>query len=147
MTTRAVVEQCYHCNTEILRINADTLLAQLPHENFSFFSDRENVPRAACTETELGKKLSNGYTRIMADRDHTLARLTSRMLSQSRVIAKGNRIRDVQRLVETYGGKASQWVKKNSPRFEIGRYQYEYHWYEHRGLERVEVKRQRVQAI
>jgi hypothetical protein len=32
----------------------------------------------------------------MADRVHTLARLTPRMLAQSRVIAKGNRIRDVQ---------------------------------------------------
>ena len=69
------------------------------------------------------------------------------MLARSRVIAKGNRIRDVQRLVGTYGGKASQWVKKSSPRFEIGWYQYEYHWYEHPSLGRVEVKRQRVQAI
>ena len=51
----------------------------------------------------------------MADRDRTLARLTPRMLAQSRVLAKGNRILDVQRLVRTYGGKASQWVKKSSP--------------------------------
>ena len=42
------------------------------------------------------------------------------MISQSRVIAKGNRIRDVQRLVDTYSGKKSKWVKKSSPRFEIG---------------------------
>jgi hypothetical protein len=45
------------------------------------------------------------------------------MIAQSRVIAKGNRIRDIQRLVATYGGKRSRWVKKNSPRFEIGRHQ------------------------
>ncbi len=83
----------------------------------------------------------------MADRDRTLARLTPRMLAQSRVIAKGNRRRDVQRLVRTYGGKVSQWVKKNSPRFEIGKYHYEYHWYEHPGIGRVEVKRQRVHAL
>ena len=132
---------------------------------------------------ELGENIYNGYTHMMADRDYPLARLTPRMLEQSRVIAKGNRIGDVQRLVlrtaiaspvwrwgtgcfckrygsqnpdvmsetehlvGTYGGKASQWVKKSSPRFEIGRYQYEYHWYEHPGLGRVEGKRQRVQAI
>jgi hypothetical protein len=57
---------------------------------------------------ELGENIYNGYTRIMADRDHTLARLTPRMLAQSRIIAKG---------------------------------------YEHPDLGRVEVKRQRVQAI
>ena len=61
--------------------------------------------------------------------------------------AKGNRIRDVQRLVATYGGKRSRWVKKSSPCFEIGRHQYEYHWYEHPGIGRVELKRQRVQNV
>jgi hypothetical protein len=33
------------------------------------------------------------------------------MIAQSRVIAKGKRIRDVRRLVATYGGKASKWLK------------------------------------
>jgi len=47
------------------------------------------------------------------------------MIAQSRVIAKGKRIRDVRRLVETYGGKSSKWVKKSSPRFEMGVHQYE----------------------
>lgn len=61
------------------------------------------------------------------------------MISQSRVIAKGNRIRDVKRLVDTYGGRKSKWVKKSSPRFEIGKNQYEYHWYEHFGIGRVEL--------
>jgi hypothetical protein len=42
------------------------------------------------------------------------------MLAQSRIIAKGNRIRDVRRLVETYGGTPSKWVKKSSPPFEDG---------------------------
>jgi len=73
-----------------------------------------------------------------------MGKLTPRMLAQSRVIAKGNRIRDVQRLVRTYGGKRSTWVKKSSPRFELGQHHYEYHWYEHPGIGRVELKRKRV---
>jgi len=66
------------------------------------------------------------------------------MVAQSRVIAKGRRIRDVRRLVEMYGGRLSKWVKKSSPRFEIAGRQYEYHWYEHPGLGRVGLKRKQV---
>ena len=66
------------------------------------------------------------------------------MTSQSRVIAKGNRIRDVQRLVNTYGGRRSKWVKKSSRPFAIGNHHYEYHWYEHPGIGRVELTRKRV---
>jgi len=73
------------------------------------------------------------------------AELTPRMLAQSRVIAKGNRIRDVQRLVADYGGASSQWVKKSSPRFEVNGIEYEYHWYEHAKIGRVELKRKQVQ--
>jgi hypothetical protein len=73
-----------------------------------------------------------------------LSKLTLRMISQSRVIAKGNRIRDAQRLVDTYGGRKSKWVKKSSPRFKINNYQYEYHWYEHPDVGRVELKLKRV---
>ena len=76
----------------------------------------------------------------------TIPRLTSRIIAQSRVIAKGKRIRDVRRLVETYGGKSSKWVKKSSPRFETGVHQYEYHWYEHPGIGRVELKRRQVHS-
>lgn len=65
--------------------------------------------------------------------------LTPRMLAQSRVIAKGNRIRDVQRLVDRYGGNIAKWVKKSSPRFELAGEVYEYHWDEHPGIGRVEV--------
>lgn len=83
----------------------------------------------------------------MTERRQAIVNLTPRMIAQSRVIAKGDRIRDVQRLVETYGGKRSRWVKKSSPRFEIGRHQYEYHWYEHPGIGRVELKRNRVHDI
>jgi hypothetical protein len=77
--------------------------------------------------------------------DDMAAELTPRMLAQSRVIAKGKRIRDVHRLVADYGGTASQWVKKSSPQFEINGIMYEYHWYEHAGVGRVEVKRKQVQ--
>jgi len=66
------------------------------------------------------------------------------MVAQSRVIAKGRRIRDVRRLVERYGGKPAGWVKKSSPRFDVDSEQYEYHWYEHPGIGRVEVKRKRI---
>ena len=66
------------------------------------------------------------------------------MLSQARVIAKGNRIRNVHRLVAQYGGKASQWVKKSSPQFEVAGEHFEYHWYEHTGLGRFETKQIQV---
>jgi len=48
----------------------------------------------------------------MTEKLRSIGELTPLMIAQSRVIAKGNRIRDVQRLVETYGGKKSEWVKK-----------------------------------
>jgi len=62
------------------------------------------------------------------------------MLAQARVIAKGRRIRDVQRLVDQYGGRVSGWTKKSSPVFELDGVFYEYHWYEHYGIGRVETK-------
>lgn len=61
------------------------------------------------------------------------------MISRSRVIAKGNRIRDVQRLVQEYGGRSVNWVKKSSPQFEIAGHLYEYH-----GLGRFEIRRKEV---
>jgi hypothetical protein len=66
------------------------------------------------------------------------------MLAQSRVFARGKRIRDVQRLMRLHGGTASVWVKKASPSFKMAGRTYEYHWYERRGLGRVEVKRKLV---
>lgn len=65
------------------------------------------------------------------------------MLSQSRVIAKGKRIRDNRRLVEQYGGVSSRWLKKSSPPFQVENEWYEYHWYEHHGIGRVEMKLKR----
>jgi hypothetical protein len=66
--------------------------------------------------------------------------LTRELIAQSRIIAKGERIRDVQRLVDQYGGRRSKWVKKSSPVFESEGMLYEYHWYEHQGIGRFETK-------
>jgi len=69
------------------------------------------------------------------------------MLSQARVIAKGRRIRDVRRLVARYGGRASKWVKKSSPRVEIDGEYFEIHWYEYSGVGRFEEKRVRINRL
>ena len=66
--------------------------------------------------------------------------LSKQQLSQSHVIAKGRRIREVNRLVEMYGGTAKGWVKKSSPSLIIEGRLAEIHWYEHRGLGRFEEK-------
>jgi hypothetical protein len=66
------------------------------------------------------------------------------MLAQARVIAKGKPIRDVRQLVARYGGKPAKWVNKTSPRFEVTGEDFEYHWYEHPGIGKVEMKRKRV---
>ena len=58
------------------------------------------------------------------------------MLAGSQVIAKGTKINDVARLVDQYGGKAKNWVKKKGWD-SCGR---EWHWYEHNGIGRVEEK-------
>jgi len=66
------------------------------------------------------------------------------MIAQSRVIAKGRRICDLNRLIKTYGGIPSKWLKKSSPSFEINGDQYEYHWYEPTGIGRFEIKLKKV---
>jgi hypothetical protein len=73
-----------------------------------------------------------------------ISKLSGRLLAQARVIAKGKRIRDVRRLVARYGGKAANWVKKSSPVFEIGGERFEYHWYEHPGIGKVELKLKQI---
>lgn len=67
-------------------------------------------------------------------------KLTRQQLSQARVIAKGNRIRDVQRLVEQYGGIRKDWVKKSSQPLLIEGKLAEVHWYEQYGIGRFEEK-------
>jgi hypothetical protein len=66
--------------------------------------------------------------------------LNKEHIDQSRVIAKGERIRDVHRLVDSYGGKRSKWVKKSGPVFEREGKLCEYHWYEYYGIGRFEIK-------
>ena len=66
--------------------------------------------------------------------------LEKELVANSRIIAKGGRIRDVQRLVDHYGGKKSKWVKKSSPVFKSEERLCEYHWYEHYGIGRFETK-------
>ncbi len=70
--------------------------------------------------------------------------LTSQFIAQSRVIAKGRRIRDLDRLLREYGGKPSMWTKRSSPVVEMEGQKYEYHWYEHHGIGRFEIKRKKV---
>ena len=69
------------------------------------------------------------------------------MLANARVIARGKRIREVRRLVARYGGKASKWVKKSSPQFEVAGEYFEYHWYEHPGIGKFETKQVRVKRL
>ena len=71
---------------------------------------------------------------------YKLIELTKQLIAQSRIIAKGERIRDIQRLVDQYGGRKSKWIKKSSPAFESEKTLYEYHWYEHYGVGRFETK-------
>ena len=73
--------------------------------------------------------------------------LTHRLLAQSRVIAKGKQIREVKRLVAQYGGRASKWVKKSSPQIEIADKKIEYHWYEHSGIGRFEIKEVQINQL
>jgi hypothetical protein len=83
-----------------------------------------------------------GYHGVVAS-IHWRARsieLTKELIAQSRVIAKGKRIRDVQRLLDQSGGQRSKWVKKSSPVFESEGTLHEYHWYEHYGIGRLETK-------
>jgi hypothetical protein len=71
---------------------------------------------------------------------HDPVKLTRQVLSQSRVIAKGRHIREVERLVAQYGGRTSKWIKKSSPQINIDDKTIEYHWYEHAGIGRFEVR-------
>jgi hypothetical protein len=68
------------------------------------------------------------------------ALFTPRLLAQWRVIAKGRQIREVKRLVAQHGGRESKRVKKSSPQIEIADKKIEYHWYEHSGIGRFEIK-------
>lgn len=66
--------------------------------------------------------------------------LTRQQLAQARVIARGRKIKDLNRLLAEYGGTARHWVKKSSQPFLIDNRLVEVHWYEHQGIGRVEAK-------
>ena len=70
--------------------------------------------------------------------------LSKKMLAISRVIAKGRRIRDVDRLVRTYGGKARNWTKNSTMPVIIDGRLSEIHWYECHGIGKVEIKVKQV---
>lgn len=63
------------------------------------------------------------------------------MLARSRVIARGRRLRDLDRLLTTYGGEPQRWTKKSTQPLADEQGRFEYHWYEHHGIGRVEIKR------
>lgn len=65
-------------------------------------------------------------------------------LHPSSVIARGRGIRDVDRLIQTYGGEARRWSKRKGPRFIESSQTFEYHWYQCHGLGRFEFKRKLV---
>jgi hypothetical protein len=49
-----------------------------------------------------------------------------------------------ERLVAHYGGIVSKWVKKSSQPLEVEGAYIEYHWYEHPGIGRFEIKEVRT---
>jgi RHS repeat-associated protein len=56
-------------------------------------------------------------------------KFTKEMLSNAETIAKGGAIRKVDELVEEFGGKAKDWIKKKG----WDEYGDEWHWYENQG--------------
>ena len=71
--------------------------------------------------------------------------LTKELIARSRVIAKGRAVRDLSRLLKEHDGKPSMWTKKSSLPVEIHGDWYKYHWYEHQGLGRFDIKRKKVE--
>lgn len=59
------------------------------------------------------------------------SQLADAMAGVGRVIAKGNRIRDVGYLTDKYGGHAADWVKKSTSKWTAkDGMRLETHWYE-----------------
>ncbi len=67
--------------------------------------------------------------------------LDKEILSTARVIARGRAIKDLERLLSTYGGVPRGWTKRSSRALMDSYGHYELHWYEHAGLGRFEIKR------
>jgi hypothetical protein len=71
-------------------------------------------------------------------------RLTRDMVARSRVIASGPDIREVDRLVASYGGSRQGWVKKSTPILVDEDGSYEVHWYYCREVGNKELKRKDI---
>jgi len=67
--------------------------------------------------------------------------LTKELLATARVIARGRRILDLKRLLREYGGTPTGWSKRSTVPLGRPGSRCEYHWYEHHGLGRFEIKR------
>ena len=93
--------------------------------------------------TEIGV---SGVLSIEERQTH-IPKLTKELIARSRVIARGRGIRDLARLVSGHGGKSSLWTKKSSPAVEIEGELYEYHWQEHQGIGRFEIKLKKVRDL
>jgi hypothetical protein len=76
----------------------------------------------------------------MPEHQEPLPKLTKQQLAQSRVIAKGIKIKEIDRLLKEYGGSPKRWAKKSSQPFVFENRLVELHWYEHHGIGRVDVK-------
>ena len=66
--------------------------------------------------------------------------LTREMLARSRMIGEDRGIRDVQRLIGSYGGTVRGWIKKSTQPLVVNGRPAEVYWYEHQGVGRVEEK-------
>ena len=66
------------------------------------------------------------------------------MLANAQVLVRSGRIRDIKKLVKQYGGKPHGWVHKTGPAFNVRHLIFEYHWYEHPGIEPVNIKLKRA---
>jgi hypothetical protein len=51
------------------------------------------------------------------------------------------------RLLKEHGGKSSMWTKKSCPPVEVEGELCEYHWYEHQGIGRFEIKVKTVRNL
>ena len=78
---------------------------------------------------------------MWVEKESRIPQLTKDIIARSRVIARGRGIRDLRRLLQEYGGKPALWVKKSGPPIEIEGEMCEYHWYEHEGIGRFEIKK------
>ena len=72
--------------------------------------------------------------RSLGAAEAAIPKLTRKMLSEARVIARGRNIDKIGKLVEKFGGQAKNWVKKSTLDSSTGM---EIHWYEHPGIGRV----------